>query len=250
MNSTSWRHYYELNRMNRIEPDWAAPCKLPVDLQRHLAISLSHFQLGESGGGSNLLRGASKASDPDDLVALELFVREEREHARLLAGMVRRVGGSLIDRHWTHGAFRLVRRAGGFQFEIQVLLTAEIVGTAYYELVKAVVDDPALQAALGLMLKDEAGHVAFHLDRLRIKWSEYLPMERAVWAFQFQLLLLVAMRAAWLDHGACLRALGHTWDDFSQHARKVAIQFLDGLEAQNATCRGCVPVKATAEQAA
>ena len=113
MNTSSWRHYYELNRLNRTEPDWAAPCKLPADLQRHLAVSLSHFQLGETGGGSNLLREAAGKSDPDDLTALEFFVQEEKEHARLLARMVLRLGGSLIHRHWTHAIFKLVRRAGG-----------------------------------------------------------------------------------------------------------------------------------------
>lgn len=243
MNTSSWRHYYELNQLHRIEPDWAAPCELPQPLRQRLAVSLSHFQLGETGGGTYLLREAAKEADPDDLQSLQFFVGEEKEHARLLAAMVHRLGGRLIKRHWTHRLFKLVRRVGGFHFEIQMLLTAEIVGTAYYELVKAGVKDNALQTALGLMLKDEAGHVAFHLDRLRLKWRDYLPLERAAWAFQFQVLILAALRAAWLDHGACLRALGHDWDDFSQRTRQLTIQFLDGLETQNTPCTACAPAK-------
>lgn len=243
MNTSSWRHYYELNRLNRIEPGWNAPCLLPKDLRRELAVSLSHFQLGETGGGTFLLREASKEADPDDLIALDCFVKEENEHARLLACMVRRLGGELVRRHWTHRLFKMVRRAGNFQFEIQMLLTAEIVGTAYYELLNARMDDPALRDAIGLMLRDEEGHVAFHLDRMRLRWRTYLPLERTLWATQFQVLVLMALRVAWLDHGKCLRALGYDWADFSLRARQVAIQFLDGLELEAGASPDFLPMK-------
>lgn len=239
MNSSSWRTYYESNRLNRTEPEWNSLCLLTEDVRKELAVSLSHFQLGETGGGTFLLREASRESDAEDLAALGLFVQEEKEHARLLACMVQRLGGKLVQKHWTHRIFKLARRAGGFRFEIQMLLTAEIVGTAYYEMVKAGTDDVPLNAALGLMLRDEASHVAFHLDRLRLQWRTYLPLERAFWSLQFQVLVLMALRVAWLDHGSCLRALGYTRHDFIERARHVAIQFLDGLETQAANCRNC-----------
>lgn len=232
MNTPSWRHYYELNRNDRLEPEWNLPCVLTEDLQRSLAVSLSHFQLGETGGGTFLLKEASKEADADDLAALGLFVEEEKEHARLLARMVGRLGGKLVQRHWSHRLFKLVRRAGGFRFEIQMLLTAEIVGTAYYEMVNAGIQDIPLNAALGLMLRDETGHVAFHQDRLGFRWRTYLPLERTFWSVQFQVLALTALRVAWLDHGPCLRALGYTWGDFANRGRQRVIQFLDGMDAQ------------------
>jgi hypothetical protein len=243
MNTSSWRHYYELNRLHRPEPEWDLPCLLAEDLRNRLAVSLSHFQLGETGGGSFLLREAAKESEADDLAALTLFVQEEKEHARLLAAMVQRLGGKLVHRHWTHRLFKLARRAGGFRFEIQMLLTAEIVGTAYYEMVNAGLHDAPLNTALGLMLRDEASHVAFHLDRLSLRWRTYLPLERALWSGQFQVLLLAALRAAWLDHGTCLRALGHTWEHFSRRARQEAIRFLEALDTQAGSRQGCPMVK-------
>jgi hypothetical protein len=230
MNPSSWKKYFESNKLRRVEPDWNTCCALSPELRRTLAISLSHFQLGETGGGKFLLREASRESNADDLAALDLYVKEEAEHARLLACMVQRLGGQLVKRHWTHRLFKVARRAGGFRFEIQMLLTAEMVGTAYYELVVAGCGDPVLTNAIGLMLHDEAGHIAFHLDRLRERWRTYLPVERTVWSLQFQVLLLTALRAAWLDHGPCLRALGFTWSDFILNARRIAIRFLDGLE--------------------
>jgi len=143
--------------------------------------------------------------------------------------MVQRLGGTRVKRHWTHRLFKLARRAGGFHFEIQMLLTAEIIGTAYYEMLNDGVEDGPIKHAIGLMLRDEAGHVAFHTDRMKICWQGWLPFERTLWQAQFQALILVALRAAWLDHGPCLRALGFVWDDFDQRARRTAIGFLDGL---------------------
>jgi len=248
MNTSSWRQHYETNRTNRVEPEWNAPCLLSQAVRRELAVSLSHFQLGETGGGTFLLREASKESaDADDLAALSLFVQEEKEHARLLACMVQRLGGKLVHRHWSHRLFKFARRAGGFRFEIQMLLTAEIVGTAYYELVNAGIQDTALNAALGLMLRDEAGHVSFHQDRLGFRWRTYLPFERVLWSGQFQALVLTALRFAWLDHGPCLRTLGYSRQDFTARTRQVAIEFLDGLETQAVSCRGCPTAKSAAQ---
>jgi hypothetical protein len=247
MNSSSWRNHYEQNRLNRSEPDWDAPCEVPDDLRDKLAVSLSHFQLGETGGGSFLLREAAKESDADDLAALRLFIDEEKEHARLLARMVRRLGGDLIARHWTYRLFKGARRAGGFRFAVQMLLTGEIVGTAYYEMVKSAMRDPALDAAIGLMLRDEASHIAFHRDRQALRWRDYFPIERAIWALQFQVLVLAAVRAAWLDHGPCLRALGFTRDDFSRRTRQISVQFLAGLEHPSAACTTCPVGKAKAK---
>ena len=226
-----WLRHYRLNRLDRTEPDWNSACALSTLLRRELGRSLSHFQLGETGGGTFLIREAAGHCDADDLEALQLFVREENEHARLLAHLVERMGGRLVRRHWSHRIFKLARRAGGFHFEIQMLLTAELVGTAYYELIDRRVKDGPLNAALGLMLRDEASHVAFHLDRQKLRWSECLPLERTAWELQFQVLVVSALRAAWLDHGRCLRALGVRWEDFRQRGRQLTINFLDNLRS-------------------
>jgi hypothetical protein len=79
---------------------------------------------------------------------------------------------------------------------------------------------------------------------MRLRWREYLPLERTAWALQFQVLVLAALRAAWMDHGACLKMLGYEWRDFSRQGRLAAIRFLDGLEKQESSCGACPPAKA------
>ena len=65
MNSHAWLRYYQNNPKNWTDPEWHLPSPLDPRTKRALAHSLSHFQLGESGGGNFLLAQAQKQA-PDD----------------------------------------------------------------------------------------------------------------------------------------------------------------------------------------
>lgn len=230
MNSTQWLHYFRQNRQHRPEPDWSRPAAHPPLVARHLARSLSHFQLGESGEGNFLIAQARQAypDDRDYHEALALFIQEEQEHARLLAAAVARFGGSVIRRHWTHFVFRLLRRALGVHFEIQIHVIAELVGTAYYRVLGRHSVDSALRQLCEIVLRDEAQHIAFHHDRFSASHAHWLPIERAVWAAQFQLLFLGAACVAWSDHRSALLSVGATRREFFREARAECIAFLRG----------------------
>ena len=236
MNSAYWLAYFQQNRLDRVEPDWDSPAPAALPGARLLADSLSHFQLGESGEGRFLLAEARR-SYPDDVAycaALDLFIKDEQEHARLLEGLVRRFHGRLITRHWTHSLFRLLRRAVGVNFEIQVLVIAELVGTAYYRLLRRHVADPVLAQVCDLVLRDEVRHIEFHRDRFAADQRAWLPLERAAWAAQFQAFFLGAASVAWVDHGHALGAVGSSRRDFLAEARAECIHFLDVLALPSA----------------
>lgn len=240
MNSLQWLRYFEQNRMNRIEPPWHLPSPLDDRARAATARSLSHFQLGESGEGKFLLDQARRQApdDPSYARALALFIAEEKEHARLLRKLVERFGGSLIGRHWTHALFRLARRALGLNFEIQVLVIAEIVGTAYYRLLGLRTRDPVLEEFCTLVLRDEAKHVAFHVDWLCDVLSRRLPVECAGWSLQFQLLFAAAAQVAWMDHRKALRVVGANKREFFREARAECINFLHALDQRSPLVRG------------
>jgi hypothetical protein len=232
MNSIEWLNYYRQNSRNRIEPPWHVPCPLALSTQRALARSLSHFQLGESGEGNFLLASAAKEVPHDTAYheALKFFIAEEQEHARLLANLVHRFGGKNIRRHWTHSLFRRVRRALGLNFELQVLVIAELVGTAYYRLLRERSHDPVLQHVCDQILRDEAGHVCFHADWLGTSQLCFLPLEREPWRTRFKILFAVAARIAWLDHRCCLESIGVKRVVFFRETRRECARFLVGLE--------------------
>ena len=231
MNSTAWLHHFESNRLNRLEPHWELPCREDAGTAAKLARSLSHFQLGESGEGNFLLARGQRAypDDPDYVAALGLFVAEEQEHARLLEHLVARFGGTLVPRHWSHACFRLLRRALGVQFEIQTLVIAELIGTAYYQVLHHHTRDRVLVEVCELMLGDEAAHLEFHAHRFAAWQWHWLPLARGLWSTQFQLLFLAATGAAWFDHRGALTAVGVTRREYSRRTRRECAMFLHAL---------------------
>ena len=233
MNSKHWLNYYQENKHNRPEPKWNSPSSLDPAIQQILARSLSHFQLGETGGGTFLIDHACKkeASDEAYLEALQFFIAEEGEHARLLERLVLRFGGATIRHHWTHVLFRLVRHTLGFQFEIQVLVIAELVGTAYYRLLRARTRDSVLDETCALLLRDEAQHVEFHAQWLGKILSRLLPLEVSAWRTQFQALFSAAALVAWIDHREALMASGSNRPEFFREARQECIRFLHQVQA-------------------
>lgn len=208
-----WRRYFLHNKLLRPEPRWTAPVTIDKVTQAYLAESLSHFQLGESGDGGTLLRSARRhPPGPGFPEAAALFVAEEQEHARLLAHLVRRFGGSLVTRHWSHTAFKTVRHLAGLDFEMQVLLVAETLGTAYYRLLNERCDDPAIRDACALILRDEEEHLRFHAEHVRARGRG--RVSSAFFRFRLGVLLRAAMLAAWIDHGAALDRFGWRFRDF------------------------------------
>ncbi len=207
--SSAWLDYFERNRLDRPEPDWDRPTPFPPAAAASLARSLAHFALGERCEGTTLLAGARRywPDDPDYLAAMTLFVAEEREHARLLERLVARFGGTLVTKHWTDHCFTMARHALGLNFEIQTVVVAEIVGGAYFRLLRST-GDPVLRQVCELMVRDETQHRRFHVDRVVIAQLRWSRLRRALWTAQFQLMLRAAVLAAWVDHRSALRAVG------------------------------------------
>jgi hypothetical protein len=206
-----WLAHFRRNRTNRPEPDWATPVTLAADVTRQLVRSLEQFQLGDGGGPAYLIardreRFLAGAEGTRELV--DLWFAEEREHARLLGAAVARFGGRCIPGHWSFTAFCLTRQWFGVRFELTVLLLTEIVSTVYYRLLRRHGADPALRSMCRLILRDEAGHVAFHRDRLARAARAGRAGYGGLWELWFRLLGLAAASMLWVNHAPGLRALG------------------------------------------
>ncbi len=209
-----WLAHFHRNRANRPEPDWRAPMTLPAEVVRPLVRSLEQFQLGDGGGPACLIAWDAerfRSSSAGTRALVDLWFAEEREHARLLGRAVARFGGRRIRSHWSFTIFCQVRRWLGVRFELTVLLLTEIVSTAYYRLLWRHGRDPALRAMCRLILRDEAGHIAFHRQRLaQLDGTSYGPL----WELRFRALGLAAATMLWVNHAAGLQALGASGTEF------------------------------------
>jgi hypothetical protein len=232
MNPRRWLDRFQENRRHRPEPDWAQPFTLPEPQRRAVVRSLEQFQLGDGGGPASLIApdaGEFRDRSAELRAVVDLWFAEEYEHSRLLGAAVARFGGRPIRRHWSFSAFCLSRCALGVRFELTVLLLTELVSTAYYRLLRRHCPDAPLRQACALILRDEAGHVAFHRDRLAAEPGIRRRLAGAWWRARFRLLGYAAATMLWVNHRAAIRALGGTDGEFYGEVRLELGRFLRRL---------------------
>jgi hypothetical protein len=168
--------------------------------------SIQRFQAGEDGDGASLIAKSDAAGDADYAAAVRLFVAEEQQHARLLAGVLGDAG--TIDGHWSDTVFVAVRRLAGLRWELMTLMLAEVVALRYYAALRDGAGDPVVRAVAGRILRDEERHVPFHTDRLRDGFARSSWLVCVVATVAWWGLMVGAAAVVAVDHGAALRAVG------------------------------------------
>lgn len=204
----SWLNHFKHNREHRLRILWELPIKIDTHLRGPLIRSLQRFQLGESGDGTHLRRQAAKTGDPIYQAAIDLFIKEEQEHARLMAHVLQKLEAPLLDRHWSDGCFVLLRRLFGLHHELLVLLMPEMIAKRYFRALRDGLSDPVLRSVCAQILADEEGHVAFHVAFLQHALAALsLPARallRGLWRLTFRGVCLAVI----LDHRSILRGTG------------------------------------------
>lgn len=227
MDTSHWIRHFAHNQFKRPEPDWDAPLDIPEKVRRPLVRSLEQFQLGDGGGPAYLIakdRGGL-LKDHRMKTLVDLWFREEKEHARLLGEALKRFGGTPIDDHWSFSLFCGLRKHLGVRFELTALLLTEIVSNVYYKMLHRYGEDVALRQMCRLIIRDETGHIAFHRARLVAGHARFGFFKAAA----FRLLGLGAGTTLWLNHRQAVVALGGStagfyrtiWKDMGSFMRRV-----------------------------
>lgn len=221
MNTQTWINHFEVNtRLNDTMQFTDDPCTLPENVRLPIAASLATFQLGESGSGTRLRRYAREVAPLENFRgyqrAIDLFIVEEQSHSQLLARIVQRLGGTLLEKQWTNSVFRRLRFLVNLEFAIQVLLTAELIAEVYYGTLCLRCPDPAVHQLTQKILRDEMKHLAFQREFLRERVATFSPLGRWFWRSQFQLIHAITTTVVAWDHRHALRALGVKPADFRQ----------------------------------
>jgi rubrerythrin len=188
--------------------------RLSAHERARLARSIAIFQLGESSEGRTLLELARRAADrhhaPELVGITECFIREEQRHAALLRSFMEDNGIPPLQRSWTQGVFRVLRRFAGFELAITVLITAEMIGVQYYRALLNSTRSKRLRALCSVLMQDEALHLAYESELL-------LSMRRGRAGALSTLTTILhgCFHAAtalvvWYDHRQVLRYAGHT----------------------------------------
>ncbi|MEM9643499.1 MAG: hypothetical protein AAF989_00785 [Planctomycetota bacterium] len=219
-----WIAYFRANLADAPDVVWS-PVPM-LDAQERLAVlsSIQTFQLGESGEGRHIKacarRWVERGGDEDYLLALDLFLKEEHRHARLLSRFLHQERSGLKTRQWSDGCFRWLRHLLGLRTSISVLITAEIIAQVYYLALMQSTKSTTLRGICRRVLRDERAHVAFQqgqLDKLSQGWS---AIRTAVVRTGESLLFRLACRVVWHDHRTVFRAAGMSRRDFHDRAMR------------------------------
>ncbi len=209
--TTTWRGWHHHFASNARRPLPKLPSDLdalPAGWRGALASSLARFQLGEAGEG-RIAREIDHATlagiDDDYRAALKLFVREEGRHARILALLVRGLGGTLLHKQWTERCFVAVRRCFGLRCKLLVLLAAEVVGLGFYGILADRLGSCATAAVLREISNDEAMHLEFHAAFFRGHIRS--GVQRQVFRIGWWMLAGACCLGVLADHRRSLKAL-------------------------------------------
>ncbi|MEM7015122.1 MAG: ferritin-like domain-containing protein [Verrucomicrobiota bacterium] len=229
--ASHWSQYFQRNLATPVSVPWDAETKLSKIEKAQLAKTLSVFQLGETGEGRVLLRFARRLKNDPRFEgyeeALRLFIDEEKRHAALLAQLIlRRFDGELRSSQWSDSLFRSVRHLINLEFELQILLTAELIAYAYYGLIYQNVDDPVVNTICGKIIRDEVQHIRFHSHFFGTRQRTWPSAARWVWRKQFWFVAKVMMTLVWRSHRKQLTEFGIRRIDFHRRANRAAWGFL------------------------
>jgi hypothetical protein len=209
-----WRQHFEHNRIHRDPVPWAEGIHVSPSMAKPFIRSLQRFQVGESGEGRHLRAAARSTGDEEYIRAIDLFIGEEQEHARLMAEILRRLKAPLLDGHWSDGCFILLRRLFGLNEELMVLLTPEIIARRYFRIVHDAVPDESVRAVCAQILRDEEGHVAFHVEYLRRAFVSKSLVSRLLLREAWRILFRLAVIVVLFDHRSFLAACGVSGSGF------------------------------------
>jgi len=212
MNTDVWIEYFLSNR-HRFQGMELPPhgSELPDEIRLPLMRSLAVFQLGETGGGTRLMRYVREVVHRDDLAGYEeavgLFIAEEHSHAHILEKLLCYLGGQPLQKQWTNSVFRSLRTCISLEFNIQTLLIAELIAEVYYGLLYRKCPDPRVRLCCQKILSDEMRHIAFHTEFLQERLAAKPVWWRTLWRAQFWVLHRLAVSLVAFDHRDCFHAL-------------------------------------------
>jgi hypothetical protein len=115
------------------------------------------------------------------------------------------------------------------QFELQVLTLTELVSTGYYRMMRKYSPDGPLAAMCELILRDEAGHVAFHRDRLMNAGRPQSGWAGWFWRAQFLICGYAAGTMLWVNHAPGLKAMGGTRAEYYAEITRQMTRFVHSL---------------------
>jgi hypothetical protein len=226
-----WLDHFEYHSTRRCVLPPGKPGDLTAFERRLIGGSIATFQLGEQSHGGSFVRAAQRFEREHDAAPIariiSLLMAEEQHHATLLGSFMDAHGIPRKHRDWTDQVFRRLRRLGGFELYLSVIVTAELIGKVYYRALEAATGSRQLQTLCRMLVADELAHVGLETDLLRGMHETKSPAARWLATTALRTFFTGASLVVWLEHRRVLRSAGYGLGTF---LRACAAQYSFYLE--------------------
>jgi hypothetical protein len=207
-----------MRSMTALHVSSRAAIQLTEKERRTIAPSIQQFQLGESSRGQRLLERGQKygraVNDPHFADALDLFIKEEQQHSRYLAGFMESQSIPLVPKHWVDTVFRKLRGLAGLELSLTVLVTAELIAVPYYRALRGATGSPILKMICTRILEDESSHLKFQASMLaRVASARSAVFQQALREVHRHFLLGTIL-VVWIEHRTVFEAAGYGFRRF------------------------------------
>jgi hypothetical protein len=236
-----WLKHFEYHSQHpRCVPAGLSDVLKPEE-RRLVARSIATFQLGEQSEGNALLYTAwrfAKKHDAAPLIRIiELFIREQQRHGALLREFMDDHGLPLKQTDWTDFVFCCLRRLGGLEFRLHVLITAELIASIFYRALEVATGCQRLKILCRTLVADELAHVGLESQILLTLRAQKPATARAGIRLLHRAFFFGTAWVVYLTHRGVLRSAGYTVGSF---LRVCAAQYAFYMEPP-VTCRESGP---------
>jgi len=206
-------------------------CNLkPAITEEQIALvlrSMQAWQLGETSEGKDLMRAtkkyAQKIGDPDYVMAVSLFIKEEQKHGNNLGKYLDAIGRPRIRHDWGDTLFRKVRHLNtSMEMWTLTVIIVESTAQIFYQSLKDATSCDLLQQICTDILIDEAYHIHFQTERLAILFEHKTASVRILSTIVYPLFFFATATVVWLVNRRLFEAGGNP---FSTYIRKMKCKY-------------------------
>lgn len=203
-----WYNHFESNKghFDHILFDsssWISPKEKSI-----IGKSIAIFQRGENSEGRNLIHAAKEWGDASYLKTIQSFIREEQNHAKILAVFMKENGIPPNRKNFSDSVFRKIRSWGTIEHSVYILVTAEMVAAVYYDALRNCTKSETLNDICIQILSDEEFHLEFQAYTLSHFYEKRNSFRRAWILFHHWVLTQGAILMVWKDHRKIFKTAG------------------------------------------
>jgi hypothetical protein len=218
-----WLNHFEYHAQHPRSVPAGLSDVLKPEERRLIARSMATFELCEQAEGNALLRAVHRFAQKHQATPLlritELFIREQQRHGALLRDFMRDHDIDRKETDLTDFLFWCLRRIGGYEQRLHVLIAAELIANVYYRALEAATGCQRLKVLCRTLVADELAHVGLESQLLLTLRAQRPAPVRLALSWLHKTFFTCAASYVYLTHRPVLRGAGYTLGSFLQVCR-------------------------------